>query len=129
MSRLSLFVAALTVTIACAACLTVALAPVKHSHLEKPDRKKFCGGDSDCVIVKEHGVGALLKIDDLDLNVDTTIDLLAKLPDWFGPRPARFVHDHNVLVPDRPLSHQGVELMGSIIIYKATGEEDGAGDL
>ncbi len=101
-----------------------AIAPVKHSHLQKPDRVKWCGKDADCVIVKEHGAGAVFRVDDLDLMADTTDVLLQKLPPWFGPRPARLVHDHRVLVPHKPLAQQGVDVMHSIIIYKAPLDEE-----
>ena len=119
---LSLVVAVLATS---STTLISALAPVQHDHRVAPSREKFCGGDFDCVLIKEHGKGGVIKIDEIDLFKDTVEVLIEKLPGWFGPRPARFVHalDHNVLVKGKPLAEQGVEIMHTLVIYEAKGEE------
>jgi hypothetical protein len=55
----------------------------KRIHME---RKRVCGDvDSDCLTVRHNGV--VLKVSSgLDFNSHTVVDLLARLPCWFGPR-------------------------------------------
>lgn len=102
------------------ATLCDALAPITHSHLNKPDRQKWCGSpDYDCVVVKEHGAANKIKIDGIDLMKDTPGVLRRKLPSWFGPRPCKFVFEHRMLDESRPMAQSGVELMNTIVIYEA----------
>lgn len=124
MKVISIFSVAALFAVCCSCLLAAsaadALAPIKHSHLTKPDRVKWCGSDTDCVVVKEHGVGGIVKVDGLDFLYDTPSALRKKLPGWFGPKPwAVFVFENRVLDEDRPLAHAGVEVMNSIIIYPA----------
>ena len=50
------------------------------------ERKRICGeADSDCLTVRHNGV--VLKVSSgLDFSTHTVVDLLARLPCWFGPR-------------------------------------------
>jgi hypothetical protein len=50
------------------------------------ERKRICGEvDSDCLTVRHNGV--VLKVSSgLDFTTHTVVDLLARLPCWFGPR-------------------------------------------
>ena len=83
------------------------------------DRNTLCGSDSDCVMLKTRK-GSGLKIDGLALETDTVSAILEKLPSWFGPRPADFVHlGSRLLNEHETLSEQGVGLGDVVMMYKA----------
>ena len=86
-------------------------------------RAEFCGSDSDCVLLQTKN-GAALKVDGLDLEKDTVEGILSKLPSWFGPRPADFIHKgQRLLNAHETLADQGVTVGDIVKMYK-TGNWD-----
>lgn len=66
------------------------------------DRKTVCGSESDCVVVKNEN-GGVLKLDELDFSVHTVGDILKRLPDWFGKRPAILYRRGKAMSPEDSL--------------------------
>eukprot|EP00672_Neobodo_designis_P027992 CAMPEP_0174834478 /NCGR_PEP_ID=MMETSP1114-20130205/4848_1 /TAXON_ID=312471 /ORGANISM="Neobodo designis, Strain CCAP 1951/1" /LENGTH=124 /DNA_ID=CAMNT_0016068389 /DNA_START=29 /DNA_END=403 /DNA_ORIENTATION=+ len=108
--------------IAVVASLMVALLAAP-AYAEAPQqgkgRKWICGSDTDCVVLQTANKGAL-KLDQLDFKKDTAAAFLEKLPSWFGPRPAEFVHKGSRLLNEHEtLEEQGVAVGDIVKMYKA----------
>lgn len=82
-------------------------------------RQRVCRSDTDCVIVKTAKGGGTLLLDELDLEGDSLDAIVKKLPGWFGPRPARFMHGGRELNQKRTLAAQGVKIGDSVVIEEA----------
>ena len=99
--------------------LCVAFAAATGDNREGKSRKWICGSDTDCVVLQTANKGAL-KLDQLDFKKDTAAVFLEKLPGWFGPRPAEFVHKGSRLLNEHEtLEEQGVVVGDSVMMYKA----------
>jgi len=109
------------------AVIVVALAATGAAAAGK-DRNYICGSDTDCVVLQTASKSAL-KVDMLDFKKDTAAGILHKLPEWFGPRPADFVHKGTRLLNNHEtLEEQGVAVGDMVKMYKA-GKWDETGEL
>jgi hypothetical protein len=66
------------------------------------DRKSVCGSESDCVVIKNEN-GGVLKIDDLDFSQHSVGDIIKRLPEWFGKRPAILYRKGKAMAPEDTL--------------------------
>jgi hypothetical protein len=88
-------------------------------------RKEKCHSDSDCVLLKVGGSGSgMMRLDELDLEMDSASDLLARVPSWFGPaRPIVLVSRGRILHDHAPLIAQGVTLLGTVEVHSAPNQK------
>jgi hypothetical protein len=109
------------INVSIALIVTALLAAVmaeSHSAL----RQKMCHSDTDCVTVVS-GTGQLT-IDELDFEKHTVLDLLKKLPSWFGPqRPVEFVYNGKTLDPKTVFAKYGLPLGAKVNVVSAVKPE------
>ncbi|CCW67052.1 unnamed protein product [Phytomonas sp. Hart1] len=89
------------------------------------NRKVICGTDTDCVRVRTSS-NFLIILDGLDMHKSTPLDVLNRLPSWFGPKrdqPLVLKQGKNILETNVPLAQQGIAL-GEILNLLHIGDDD-----
>lgn len=67
---------------------------------------------------------SFLKIDRLNFKTDTVVKLVKNMPDWFGPRPAKFVFRGKEVPINKRLSRYNPRLNEKIIMIAADEKHD-----
>jgi len=83
-----------------------------------------CGTPTFCVTLlapgfEQHSV----VIDELNREKDTILAVEMRIPQWFGPHPAKFVYESQVLSRDRNLASYGIR-PGGIIEMRKKGKSE-----
>lgn len=96
----------------------------------QPSRKDICSSDSDCVRVFVKP-GMQLTVDELDFSTSTVNDVLKRLPEWFGPKPAELTLNGQPMKDlHRPLASYGITVPGTQVnLRKADGHSGERRDL
>lgn len=83
------------------------------------DRKTVCGSESDCVVIKNEN-GGVLKIDDLDFSTHTVGDIIKRLPEWFGKRPATLYRKGKVMALEESLAQWQLPIGAELTLNSPT---------
>eukprot|EP00759_Apiculatamorpha_spiralis_P013536 PhF_6_TR20333/c0_g1_i1/m.29323 len=72
------------------------------------DLQDICGTPTYCLTVVATDGGNIV-IDELEYETNTVKDLARRIPSWFGPHPAEFVHGSFILEEDKSFEYYKIK--------------------